>query len=122
MLCTKDFYKKCAYNHETLEQLWCSQIGDSHDSFCGCEKPFSHLLASIFPIGHSDRDKSINQILDRDYKEQCHSGGGAAESHGLAGIDTTAATRKDFKEEEEEDDYPGAEIEDLLDAVAEKER
>lgn len=121
MLCTKDFYKRSAYNHETLEQLWCSQIGDSHDSFCGCDKPFSHLLAAIFPIGHADRNKSINQILARDYKETCHSGGGDAESHGLAGGEGAAETH--IKQEgDAEGDYPGAEIEELLAAAAEEER
>ncbi len=83
MLCTKDFYKKSKYNHETQEQLWASIVGDSHDAFCACERPFAHFLACIFPIGHQDREKSINEILKRDYKELCLSGGAAAAAGGM---------------------------------------
>lgn len=122
MLCTKDFYCKSKYNHETHEQFWCSVIGDTHDSFCGCERPYSHLLASIFPPGHTDRDKTINYILSRDYKEKCLSGGGAGKSHGLADFATAAGTSTDIKEERGEEEYPGAEIEELLAAAADEER
>ena len=62
-----------------------SQIADAHDNICNCNQPFAHLLASIFPPGHQDRDLSINQILQRDYKEKCLSGGAAAGGHGSAG-------------------------------------
>lgn len=110
MLCTKDFYKKPKYNSETQEQLWCSIIGDAHDSFCGCEKPFSHLLASIFPIGHADRNKSINQILQRDYKEQCLSGGAAAANSGMVATEDIKEDPDGQKEEEED-------IEEKLDAL-----
>lgn len=84
MLCSKDFYKPSKYNHETKEQMWSSAIGDMHESFCGCEFPFAHFLSSIFPPGHQDRDKTINQILLRDYKQICHTSGDAGESHGMA--------------------------------------
>lgn len=56
-----------------------SIIADSHDNFCECKTPFAHLLANIFPIGHTDRDKTINYILRRDYIELCRSGGNAGE-------------------------------------------
>ncbi len=83
-LSAKDFYTPTPFNQETKNQIWMSQIADSHDNICHCNHPFSHLLASIFPPGHTDRDKSINYILTRDYKEKCLSGGAAGESHGLA--------------------------------------
>lgn len=84
MLASKDFYKKCNYNGTTKEQMWCSATSDFHDSFCGCQFPIAHFLAAIFPPGHQDRNKTIEYILKRDYKELCLSGGTAAESHGLA--------------------------------------
>lgn len=98
MLCSKDFYKKANYNHETCEQMWCSAIGDYHDTFCGCDQPFAHVLTCIFPIGHTDRNKTINQILERDYKQKCL-GGGTGER------DTTGAAFD--PEEEKHTESPG---------------
>ncbi len=122
MLCSKDFYKQSNYNTETKEQLWCSAVGDIHDTFCSCNYPFAHFLSCIFPLGHSDRNLSINQILKRDYREKCLGGGTAAENHGLA----------DIKEEthadgipEKENHTPDADIEEdlaLAAAAAEGER
>ncbi len=83
MLSSKDFMKPCIYNLDTKNQLWCSIIADSHDSTCGCKTPFAHLLASLFPPGHTDRNKTIEEILQRDYKELCLSGGEDAKGHGL---------------------------------------
>ncbi len=86
--------------HTTLRhknQLWCSTIADGHDNFCGCDYPFAHLLSSIFPPGHSDRDLTINEILKRDFRERCRSGGKEGESHGLAAGENT---EKPIKEED----------------------
>ncbi len=116
----KDFYKKNQYNFETQNQLWCSQIADAHDNFCSCNHPFAHLLSSIFPIGHTDRDLTITQILTRDYTESCLSGGTAEESHGLADGDTERDTTNQ-REEEEGEEYPEREIEELLAAAIKEE-
>lgn len=94
-----------------------SQIADSHDNICHCCHPFAHLLASIFPPGHRDRDKTINQILARDYKDKCLSGGTEEKDHGGA-ASGTAGGFKPVKEENQEEDLPGEEIEDLLAAAA----
>lgn len=48
-----------------------SLITNSHDSICNCWHPFAHLLTNIFPPGHKDRDLTINQIIQRNYKEKC---------------------------------------------------
>ena len=80
----KDFYKPTPYNEETKNQIWMSQIADSHDNICDCLHPFAHLLASIFPPGHQDRDLSINQILFRDYTQKCLSGGREDKRDGMA--------------------------------------
>ncbi len=90
-----DFYKPTKYNPETLNQIWMSEIADSHDIWCDCNGPFAHLLASIFPPGHKDRDLTISQILTRDFK-QCLSGGRDVEDHGGA-ADTSAAGLKQEK-------------------------
>lgn len=112
----KDFYSETKYNPETKNQLWMSVITDTHDCICNCPHPFAHLLSSIFPPGHQDRDKSINYILARDYREKCLSGGAAEESHGLEGGDTEKGDSTNIKEEEEE--FPGEELDTLLAAAA----
>lgn len=67
-----------------------SILSDSHEAICGCDTPFAHLLANIFPIGHSDRNNTINQILWRDFKQLCHSGGDAAKGTGCPETSTAA--------------------------------
>lgn len=115
MLSSKDFMKPCLYNLDTKNQLWCSIIADSHDSICGCPTPFAHLLSSIFPPGHSDRNKTIEDILQRDYKALCHSGGEEGASHGIqTGTEHTdvAAGLKEEGEEYIKDE----DLQDLIDA------
>lgn len=93
-----------------------SVLSDTHELTCNCNWPFAHLLAIIFPLGHSDRDLTINQILLRDYKEKCRSSGGGDASYGgveLAG----AATREGADTAGPADD---AELAALLAAVEEK--
>ncbi len=80
----KDFFKPTPFNQDTKNQIWMSQIADAHDNICHCDYPFAHLLANIFPVGHKDRDLSINQILARDYTALCHSGGKEEKDHGSA--------------------------------------
>ena len=112
----KDFYHPTPFNQETKNQIWMSQIADSHDNFCNCNFPFAHLLSSIFPPGHTDRDLTINQILLRDYKEKCHSGGRDVTSHGMAD-GATAGGFKGIKGDPEDADLPEDEIEGLLAAA-----
>lgn len=109
-----DFYTPTPFNQVTKNQIWMSQIQDSHDNFCHCYSAYAHLLASIFPPGHKDRDLTINQILLRDYKEKCHSGGTGEESHGLAGGGESA----DAPDIKEEDPIPEDDVEELLAAAA----
>lgn len=116
MLCSRDFFNRSEYNNETKEQMWLSIIGDAHDSICRCHYCFAHLLACIFPIGHSDRDLTINQILDRDYKEKCRSGGAGDVAGGMA----NAATKEEPEDTEENQDTEDAAFAELL-AAAEKE-
>lgn len=106
MLCSKDFFNRSFYNNETKEQMWMSIIQDSHDSICSCSFAYSHLLACIFPIGHADRNLSINQIINRDYREKCQSTGGGDAVFGGAETEHTAAASKnqDIKEEDATDD------------------
>lgn len=110
-LSTKDFFKKCQYNQETQNQLWCSSIADGHDNFCSCDTPFAHLLASIFPPGHTDRDLTINQILSRDHKEICHSGG--KEEKGPGGV--AGDIKEELQQEEREEGFiEDEELENLI--------
>ena len=114
MLSHKDFASKTKYNIDTQNQIWMSNIADSHDCWCDCPTPFAHLLSSIFPPGHRDRHLTIEQILQRDYKEKCLSGGGEEESHGMAGSGADGELQ-DIKDEGEE--FQGEEIENLLAAA-----
>lgn len=85
--------------------MWMSMISDGHDIHCGCCQPFAHLLDSIFPEGHADRNKTIEQIIQRDL-QLCHSGGTEEEDHGIP-LGGSAATERpateNIKEEEDLD-------------------
>lgn len=107
-------YRPCKYNNETKQQLWMSILGDSHDNFCSCETPFAHALDCMFPIGHSDRNLSVQQIITRD-QARWHSGGTEEENHGLA--DT--AERQPIPEDGADDleNMGDEEIEELIAAA-----
>lgn len=112
-----DFYKPSPYNCDTKTQIWLSQVADGHDNFCNCNAPFGHLLASIFPPGHKDRDITINKILGRDLKE-CLSGGTDERNSGGAGdAAATKPTDTGVKPDPEEEDLPGDEVEELIAAA-----
>lgn len=105
MICSRDFCNRNSYNNETNEQLWMSVLSDTHELTCNCNYPFAHLLSIIFPLGHSDRNLTINQILLRDYKEKCRSSGGGDASFG--GVEVAGTENKEDKgaagrEEDEE--------------------
>lgn len=95
-----------------------SMIADGHDICCGCTQPFAHLLDSIFPEGHKDRNKTIQFIIQRDF-QQCHSGGEEDKDTGMA-LGESAATPHGVKEEGAEDTEK-ENIEELLAAVADAE-
>lgn len=117
MLCSKDFFNRSKYNNETKEQLWMSITADAHDSICDCRHCYAHLLACIFPLGHTDRNLTINDILKRDYREKCLSGGHAGDAFGMA------ETLEDKPTEEKEDQKEGADVSDadILNFMAENE-
>lgn len=108
MLCAKDFMnRQRKYNNETLQQLWMSTLSDVHECICECDKPFAHCLALMFPLGHQDRNKTINQILARDYKEKCLSGGLAGDGFGSTEetiiLKENAEQERDTQKEDTED-------------------
>jgi len=105
------FIRNTNYNGDTKNQMWMSMISDGHDIFCGCKTPFAHLLDSIFPPGHTDRDKKINYIIQRDIQE-CHSGGEEEESHGMA--HGAGDTKQNFKEEGGEDFIKDEDLQELI--------
>lgn len=97
-----NFYRPSTYNADTRQQMWMSVIGDFHDSFCACERPFAHLLDIIFPEGHTDRTKRVDYIILRDFKT-CPSGGEEEKSHGIL-LGESAATFKTEREEPTEEE------------------
>ena len=97
-----------------------SILSDTHELVCNCHFPFAHLLSIIFPLGHSDRNLTINQILLRDYKEKCHSGGAGDASSGMvaaAGPPEKEDTKRNTDGQEEDADLAA-----LLAAVEEDDK
>lgn len=91
------------YNNETLEQLWLSIVNDSHECICQCDYPFAHILAAIFPLGHADRKLTIEQILARDFKQKCLSGGGGDAATSTLTTDIKKEGEKPLEENQEEE-------------------
>ncbi len=96
--------------------MWMSMIADGHDCICNCPSPFGHLLASIFPPGHQDRDLTIEAIINRDIQE-CLSGG--PEERGSGEEREGPSTGKDIKikTEEKEEDFTEEDLNQLLAAA-----
>lgn len=113
------FFKPTPYNGETKCQMWMSIIQDTHDIHCGCPTPYAHLLSSIFPEGHHDRNLTIQQIINRDY-QLCRSGGEEETNHGLA-LGASAANLGLKEEKEENHTGEKGDIEELLAAAADAE-
>ncbi len=109
-----NFYRKSTFNQETLEQLWCSIINDTHDSICSCTRPFIHLLAILFNEEHKDRHFTIHQLITREFKEhKCLFGGTEETGPGMAtGTEEGPANIK-----EEEENLTEEDIEQLIAAA-----
>nr|UHS18233.1 MAG: hypothetical protein [Gammatorquevirus sp.] len=122
MFCSKDFMnRQRKYNNETLEQLWLSIVNDSHECICQCDYPFAHILSAIFPLGHADRKLTIEQILARDFKQKCLSGGAgdAATLTPTTGIKREEEKPLEENQEEEPTDEDLAALLAAADAAAE---
>ena len=88
-------------------------ISDGHDMHCKCFFPFAHLLDSIFPEGHTDRDKTVREIIERDFAAW-RSGGLEDGATGMANI-KPEETEENIGPEEDTD----ANLDALLAAAAE---
>lgn len=108
------FFEPPAYNHIGREKLWLDVVVLSHDTWCGCNHPLAHLLNSLLPIGHKDRELTVEEILLRDLKV-CHSGG-TEERNG--GDPEDLNTGDGPTEEELEKIFTEDAIEELLTAAA----
>lgn len=80
----QSFFEPPKYNLLGRQSLWIDACVLAHDSWCGCNHPVAHFIDSVLPIGHKDRDLTIQEILSRDLTESCHSGGHAATATGMA--------------------------------------
>lgn len=110
-----NFFRKTTFNQETLEQLWLSQINDTHDSICNCTRPFIHLLAILFTEEHKDRHLTIHNIITREFKQhQCLFGGDADKNIGMA---LAAGIPEEEKPTEEKEDLTEEDIEELIAAT-----
>lgn len=69
-----EFFQPPSYNHQGRQQLWLDGCIFTHDSWCGCNYPALHLLATLLPPGHKDRDLTVEEIITRETRK-CLSGG-----------------------------------------------
>lgn len=116
MYSSYQFYRKPCYNKETQEQLWQASIADSHDSYCGCTKPVTHLIDLFFPEGHQYRHLTIDQIIRKEKEDSICLFGGKEDAAGC-GIEEPHTTKgKDILQEKEEN-LTEEGIEELIAAV-----
>lgn len=110
-----EFFQPPAYNHQGRQQLWLDGCIFTHDSWCGCNYPALHLLATLLPPGHKDRDLTVDEIITRETKK-CLSGG----KEETDGGPPPAIEQKDTEEEPEnlEDVFTEDAIDELLAAAA----
>ncbi|BAF76103.1 hypothetical protein [Torque teno midi virus 9] len=112
-----NFARKTPYNNCTHEQLWISSFNDSHDAFCGCTKPVTHMLSILFPEGHRDLDLTIRQILQREKEDTICLFGGTDERDGGEAQEDPGTKEKDIPDATEEE-FTKIDVEDLLAAAA----
>jgi len=113
-----NFFRKTPYNLETKLQLWTTVINDMHDSFCGCCKPFVHLLSVIFPEDHKDHTLSISEIIKREQLDSlCLFGGQEEENSGGATGGPTTEERDITEDLKREEDLTEEAIEELIAAA-----
>lgn len=111
------FFEPPQYNCTGRNQLWIDVCCLAHDTWCGCHYPVAHFIDSVLPVGHKDRDLTVNEILSRDLTAKCHSGGAAETNGGLEAATNTEDAGP--TEEELENIFSGDAIEELLNAAAE---
>nr|UHS18291.1 MAG: hypothetical protein [Gammatorquevirus sp.] len=115
------FFQPPLYNHIGRNQLWIDACIFAHDCWCGCNHPIAHFIDSVLPSGHKDRDLTINEILSRDLKETCPSGGTVAKSGGDAAAFATEEENQ-ISNAELEEIFTEDAINELLDAAAKDEQ
>lgn len=110
-----EFFQPPAYNHQGRQQLWLDGCIFTHDSWCGCNYPALHLLATLLPPGHKDRDLTVEEIITRE-TTKCLSGGKEETSGGQPGGTATEETETGL--ENLEDVFTEDAIDELLAAAA----
>lgn len=111
------FFQPPNYNHIGRQQLWVDACVLAHDSWCGCNHPIAHFIDSVLPVGHKDRDLTIQEVLSRDLTAACHSGG-VAETNGGAAAATATEEIEGPTNAELEEIFTEDAIKELLDAAA----
>ena len=111
------FFEPPKYNCTGRNQLWIDACLFAHDSWCGCNTPIAHFIDSVLPTGHKDRDLTVEEILSRDLKEKCHSGG-PEERNGGAVVAFATETEEGPTNEELEKLFSEDAIQDLINAAA----
>lgn len=111
-----NFARSTPYNKTTQEQLWISSFNDSHDAFCGCTKPVTHMLSILFPEGHKDIDLTIRQILKREKEDTICLFGGTEEKDG-GEVPEDPGTKETDTPDATEEGFTKIDVEELLAAA-----
>lgn len=113
-----NFYRPTPYSQETKEQIWSTIVTDSHDEFCGCTEPFSHLANLLIPPDHPDRHLTINQLVRKNFRRQLCLFGGKGEEGGTTQEEEPSTENLKQEKEPDKEDFADINIEDLLAAAA----
>ena len=112
------FYRPTPYAPETKQQIWSTILTDSHDLFCGCTEPISHMLHELIPPDSKYRHWTIDQFINNNFKrQQCLFGGVDEKGGGEAAADPTTGENTTPKEEGGEDLFTEENLKELIDAA-----
>lgn len=111
-----DFFEPPNYNVEGRQQMWVHGCISAHDTWCGCDHPSIHLLAALLPVGHKDRDLTVEEIIYKHTRKSCHFGG--TEEKNTGALEDTN-TEQETGTEKEDPAFSDIAIDELLAAAAE---
>lgn len=111
------FFEPPNYNLDGRQHLWVECCTNSHDTWCGCNYPAAHLLACLLPVGHKDRQLTVQQVIEKAFTHKWPSGGNEEEGGGEEQA-PEEAEEKEPTIEDLEDAFGEGAIDELLAAAA----
>ncbi len=111
------FFEPPKYNLDGRQQLWIDACLLAHDTWCGCDSAAVHLLSALLPIGHKDRELTVDELIQKGYNQKCHFGG-TEETSGTQTEDLHTEQEEENLRDPEDDGFTDAAIDELLLAAA----